>query len=537
MTDIAKVAIQADTTGLKKGETALKNFKKVGDSTEKSIIRNTAGMNAGFKSVTPSIKATSSAAVDATPKMQGFGHQARMVSMQLSQVAQQGSVTGNYLQALAIQLPDLMLGFGALGIVIGAVAGSLASYFVNSARDAENASGDLLDEIYNLTDGYKTLTEAQRELLKLDLSPKIDEEIKKRDDALKSVQNYAKWIDIVKGNLEKAIPATDKWGDAVSNETHQKRLGKLRKNIDDMTESMQRQQAAADTAQQKIDHYNKTIADPSGDIAADRNKRYADSINQVAQAESDALAVIQGLETPAERAKREMAEQKSILANAYSENIIDFQAYKEAKKRIDEDYTAGDIARTKAAERSKMQVMTANQTAALGIMGGLFGQMAEIARQGGEEQFQEYKNFASAQAAVSTALAMTNALAVTPTPVGVALATAVGAMGAAQIAMIQGQEYQGARAMGGQVESNGRYLVGENGPEVLQLGSQGGSITPNHALESGGASVTTVVNIQAGVTKQEVASLIPTIVSASTNAVKAELNKGGSMSRSARLRA
>ncbi|WP_043775383.1 hypothetical protein, partial [Roseivivax isoporae] len=44
----------------------------------------------------------------------------RQASMQLSQVAQQGAATGNYLQALAIQAPDLALGFGALGIAAGA---------------------------------------------------------------------------------------------------------------------------------------------------------------------------------------------------------------------------------------------------------------------------------------------------------------------------------------------------------------------------------------------------------------------------------
>jgi hypothetical protein len=45
----------------------------------------------------------------------------RQMSMQFSQVAQQGAVTGNYLQALAIQAPDLALGFGAIGIAAGAL--------------------------------------------------------------------------------------------------------------------------------------------------------------------------------------------------------------------------------------------------------------------------------------------------------------------------------------------------------------------------------------------------------------------------------
>jgi tape measure domain-containing protein len=40
----------------------------------------------------------------------------------------------------------------------------------------------------------------------------------------------------------------------------------------------------------------------------------------------------------------------------------------------------------------------------------------------------------------------------------------------------------GARANGGPVASGGTYLVGERGPELLRMGAQGGSITPNHAI-------------------------------------------------------
>lgn len=49
------------------------------------------------------------------------------------------------------------------------------------------------------------------------------------------------------------------------------------------------------------------------------------------------------------------------------------------------------------------------------------------------------------------------------------------------------------RAAGGPVSAGGAYLVGERGPELLQMGSMGGHIVPNHAL--GGGSV--VVNITA----------------------------------------
>lgn len=48
------------------------------------------------------------------------------------------------------------------------------------------------------------------------------------------------------------------------------------------------------------------------------------------------------------------------------------------------------------------------------------------------------------------------------------------------------------RAMGGPVDAGGTYLVGENGPEVLQMGNRHGSITPNHKL---GGSGPIVVNV------------------------------------------
>jgi hypothetical protein len=46
----------------------------------------------------------------------------------------------------------------------------------------------------------------------------------------------------------------------------------------------------------------------------------------------------------------------------------------------------------------------------------------------------------------------------------------------------------GARAAGGPVSANKSYLVGEDGPEVLSMGSQSGRITPNDALGGGGGT-------------------------------------------------
>jgi len=119
----------------------------------------------------------------------------RNVSLQLSQVAQQASATGDPLREEAIQLPDLTLGFGVLGIAIGAVAGALLPLAVDFFKSGENArdldetigdlsasveryekalkraltpSGDLKEEYGELAEQARALFEAQSKLEKLD---------------------------------------------------------------------------------------------------------------------------------------------------------------------------------------------------------------------------------------------------------------------------------------------------------------------------------------------------------------------------------
>ena len=53
------------------------------------------------------------------------------------------------------------------------------------------------------------------------------------------------------------------------------------------------------------------------------------------------------------------------------------------------------------------------------------------------------------------------------------------------------------REKGGPVSAGGAYLVGERGPEILQMGSKGGNIIPNSALGGGGVTNVVTVNVDA----------------------------------------
>jgi len=131
--------------------------------------------------------------------------------------------------------------------------------------------------------------------------------------------------------------------------------------------------------------------------------------------------------------------EKSIGAEVGSleaERLLAFQSFEKKKTDIT----------TAEAEKRKQLELQSNQSM-LGATADLFGNLADIAKEGGEKSFNDYKNFASAQAALNAALAITNVLGspfTTLNPIaGAALATSIGALAGVQVAKIQSQEYSG----------------------------------------------------------------------------------------------
>jgi hypothetical protein len=126
-----ELLLTADSRGLVSGDRALDQIASTAEKTERQVTRASGSMSKGLEQVgQKSIYAS---------------QQLRMQAMQLSQVAQQASVTGNVMQAIAIQLPDLALGFGPIGILAGAAAGAVLSYF-SAIMDNEDPASDALQE-------------------------------------------------------------------------------------------------------------------------------------------------------------------------------------------------------------------------------------------------------------------------------------------------------------------------------------------------------------------------------------------------------
>ncbi len=90
------------------------------------------------------------------------GSNTRMLTMQLSQVAQQASATGNVTQALAIQAADIGMIFGTVGTVVGVLATvalpSLIAAFSSAESEALKFS-DAMDRLGEIQAGLEASTE------------------------------------------------------------------------------------------------------------------------------------------------------------------------------------------------------------------------------------------------------------------------------------------------------------------------------------------------------------------------------------------
>ncbi len=257
----------------------------------------------------------------------------------------------------------------------------------------------------------------------------------------------------------------------------------------------QKKQALATQCQIREEIQAEAAAELKG--IQDKRKAEEDQKKKVTtEFESVQTGIRNDLETPAQQADRELAERLAVIGR-YGEQekltrdqirALEVQAESAHQKQIT------DIRKSEETARSQTMQST------LSAFGDMFGNLADIAKEGGEKTFKQYKMLASAQAAISAALAITNVLAnpLIPYPLNIGLAASVGALAAVQISKIQGQQYSagGGRLYGGPVQAGGMYPVTEDGrPEILKQGnrqyllpgSQGGEVISNRDMQPAGA--------------------------------------------------
>lgn len=148
MADLAVIGIAVDTTDLQDGKAALNQFAATGEQTEKRIKTSMRGVETGLSGVEAGITKAGRSAGQNQMIM-------RNLAYQINQVGQQGAVTGNYLGALAIQIPDVLASFGSLTAVLLGGAVAVAASFVPALLSGSDAVGELEDAIDGLNDALK----------------------------------------------------------------------------------------------------------------------------------------------------------------------------------------------------------------------------------------------------------------------------------------------------------------------------------------------------------------------------------------------
>jgi hypothetical protein len=157
----------------------------------------------------------------------------------------------------------------------------------------------------------------------------------------------------------------------------------------------------------------------------------------------------------------------------YMQDTDNYRLALEKKRLLDEKYKADST-------RLEMEKWTSIG----GIVENQLGQIAGMMNKNDRDQFEAWKALAIGQAIISTALAVVGILGA-ESKLGIyaiPLAYMAGAIGAAQVGIIAGQQYQG-REYGGAVNAGQPYIVGEKGPELFTPGASG-MITPGGKLGS-----------------------------------------------------
>lgn len=140
--DLAELGIRIDSASAVSG---VSNLDRLTDAASRAEV------------ATEKLATTSTGAAGGFKMASGGG---RLLAMQLSQVAQQGAATGQYLQAIAIQGADIGMMFGVWGTVIGTVAGVALPFLMQALGGTTDSAARTQEQIEGLRDAVQAYRDA-----------------------------------------------------------------------------------------------------------------------------------------------------------------------------------------------------------------------------------------------------------------------------------------------------------------------------------------------------------------------------------------
>lgn len=325
----------------------------------------------------------------------------------------------------------------------------------------------------------------------------------------------------------------------------------VRIGMDDINDVMLRPQPSA----RILETYSGIIAasKEAADTEIEQRKRvFRDSVDPAAIAEAeglrldsraDTLREIERLErlfmTEQEQLTEDYLAQQSRIASALGDNVISVEtanalklasdrAYAEEKRRIEDASIAASI-QAYQMNLSAMQGFTGAALGALEAYGMESSKLGALLLGTSKVLMVAQAIMAAEMSAVMTRAAYASAAAFAG-PAAPAILAAGETMaqfnrglGYASAALIAATEFAPARELGGQVKAGKSYIVGENGPERITMGSDGHITSNRNMSEAGGQTL--VMQVSTGVTdtvRAEIASMMPQMMRMMIQAQRAQ---------------
>ena len=256
---------------------------------------------------------------------------------------------------------------------------------------------------------------------------------------------------------------------------------------------------------------NSTTETIDSNQSGEPDKKYKAQIQSRLSSITDALSTERELE---ERHYKDALDNLRVAEKMKIDAIIPYQKLRERLKQQHEQRME-DIVAKSSSERMKTEAIGAffgvDLTKKAGDLtlkeqGQIFKQQIDQASQHSREFFEIKKAMAMATALIEAPKSILSSYSfgsqIGGPALGAVFAGVAAAATAVQIAAISSAQYNGSKAVGGNVFAGGMYRVNEQGPEMLSVGSedflmmgkQSGTITPNKNLKGKSGVIVNIHN-------------------------------------------
>lgn len=276
-----EIDVRADTA---QAEAALDRVGDTAATTGARVKTSTGKMTAG--------------AVSSTRSFSVLGGQSRMLSQQLSQVAQQATATGQVGQALAVQAADIGLAFGTVGTIAGALIGialpSLIRVFSDTGEEVVDTQEALdrftsaMNRVDRASDiGVQSIAELRQEYGQFAEQVQFAARVVAQAALADGMREFGEVADALQTPLSGVASALDEYQSRVT------QLEAVQRSLGERTIS---NAAAFDQYESAVDEARQAVVDAASDIGL--TVRQAELLQGVL----DRMATAEGPEQIAEQA-------------------------------------------------------------------------------------------------------------------------------------------------------------------------------------------------------------------------------------------